>query len=82
MDVTNYHLHLSIPKTKEIPDACDSMQVETKQYVAFGWDREHIQLLEQMATKALSQFAHLGMTHHLPRLILIEEISQTSLRKV
>ncbi|MDG2642973.1 glutamate synthase central domain-containing protein, partial [Vibrio parahaemolyticus] len=60
VDVTNYHLHLSIPKTKEIPDACDSMQVETKQYVAFGWDREHIQLLEQMATKGVEPIRPLG----------------------
>lgn len=60
VDVTNYHLHLSIPKTKEIPDACDSMQVETKQYVAFGWDREHIQLLEQMATKGVEPIRSLG----------------------
>lgn len=82
MDVTDYHLNLSIPETKEIQGLCDSMQVETKQYVAFGWDREHIQLLEQMATKELSQFAHLGMTHHLPHSILIDEISLTSLKKV
>ncbi len=51
IDTTNYHLNLSIPETKKIQGLCDSVQVETKQYVAFGWDREHIQLLEQMATK-------------------------------
>ena len=39
------------------------MQVETKQYVAFGWDRTY-SASEQMATKVLNQFAHLGMTHH------------------
>lgn len=60
VDVTNYHLHLSIPETKEVPDACDSMQVKTKQYVAFGWDREHIQLLEQMATKGVEPIRSLG----------------------
>ena len=36
------------------------MQVETKQYVAFGWDREHIQLLEQMATKGVEPIRSLG----------------------
>ena len=34
--------------------------VETKQYVAFGWDREHIQLLEQMATKGVEPIRSLG----------------------
>lgn len=82
MDTKDYHLNLSTPETKEIQGLCDSMQVDTKQYVAFGWDREHIQLLEQMATKVLNQFAHLGMTHHSLHLILIDEISLTSLRKV
>ena len=36
------------------------MQVDTKQYVAFGWDREHIQLLEQMATKGVEPIRSLG----------------------
>ncbi|MED1565711.1 glutamate synthase-related protein [Bacillus paramycoides] len=60
IDVTNYHLNLSIPETKEIGGLCDSVQVETKQYVAFGWDREHIQLLEQMATKGVEPIRSLG----------------------
>ncbi|MDA2462741.1 glutamate synthase-related protein [Bacillus cereus group sp. MYBK65-1] len=60
IDTTNYHLNLSIPETKKIQGLCDSVQVETKQYVAFGWDREHIQLLEQMATKGVEPIRSLG----------------------
>ncbi len=60
IDTTNYHLNLSIPETKRIQGLCDSVQVETKQYVAFGWDREHIQLLEQMATKGVEPIRSLG----------------------
>ncbi|MFJ8119419.1 glutamate synthase-related protein [Bacillus mycoides] len=60
IDVSNYHLNLSIPETKEIQGLCDSVQVETKQYVSFGWDREHIQLLEQMATKGVEPIRSLG----------------------
>ncbi|MDA1761178.1 glutamate synthase-related protein [Bacillus cereus] len=60
VDITDYHLNLSIPETKEISGLCDSTQVETKQYVAFGWDREHIQLLEQMATKGVEPIRSLG----------------------
>ncbi|HEQ3526788.1 TPA: glutamate synthase [Bacillus cereus] len=60
INTTNYHLNLSIPETKKIQGLCDSVQVETKQYVAFGWDREHIQLLEQMATKGVEPIRSLG----------------------
>ena len=60
MDTKDYHLNLSTPETKEIQGLCDSMQVDTKQYVAFGWDREHIQLLEQMATKGVEPIRSLG----------------------
>ena len=60
VDTKDYHLNLSTPETKEIQGLCDSMQVETKQYVAFGWDREHIQLLEQMATKGVEPIRSLG----------------------
>ncbi|MDZ4579819.1 glutamate synthase-related protein [Bacillus cereus] len=60
IDTTNYHLNLSIPETKKIQGLCDSVQVETKEYVAFGWDREHIQLLEQMATKGVEPIRSLG----------------------
>ncbi|MED3485783.1 glutamate synthase-related protein [Bacillus toyonensis] len=60
IDVNNYHLNLSIPEAKEIQGLCDSVQVETKQYVSFGWDREHIQLLEQMATKGVEPIRSLG----------------------
>ncbi|PEB51000.1 glutamate synthase [Bacillus pseudomycoides] len=60
IDFTDYHFNLSIPSVEKIEGLSDYTQVETEQYVAFGWDREHIQLLEQMATKGVEPIRSLG----------------------
>ncbi|MFJ8529189.1 glutamate synthase-related protein [Bacillus sp. NPDC094106] len=60
IDFTDYHFNLSIPSVEKIEGLLDYTQVETEQYVAFGWDREHIQLLEQMATKGVEPIRSLG----------------------
>ncbi|KEK21692.1 glutamate synthase-related protein [Bacillus gaemokensis] len=60
IDFTDYRFNLSTPVVEKIEGLSDSSQVETQQYVAFGWDREHIQLLEQMATKGVEPIRSLG----------------------
>ena len=57
---TDYHLNLSTPTVEKIDELSNLSQVEAEQYVAFGWDREHIQLLEQMATKGVEPIRSLG----------------------
>ncbi|MDM5186986.1 glutamate synthase-related protein [Bacillus sp. DX4.1] len=60
IDFTNYHFNLSTASVDKLKDLSNISQVETEQYVAFGWDREHIQLLEQMATKGVEPIRSLG----------------------
>ncbi|MBO1627306.1 glutamate synthase-related protein [Bacillus arachidis] len=57
---SDYHFNLSTPAVEKIEGLSNLSQVETEQYVAFGWDREHIQLLEQMATKGVEPIRSLG----------------------
>ncbi|WJE53271.1 glutamate synthase-related protein [Bacillus cereus] len=57
---SDYHFNLSTPAVEKIEGLSCLSQVETEHYVAFGWDREHIQLLEQMAAKGVEPIRSLG----------------------
>ncbi|CAM4338146.1 glutamate synthase [Bacillus manliponensis] len=60
IDLKNYRNHLSIPQVEELTLLPSATEVKNEQYVAFGWDREHIQLLEQMAEKGAEPIRSLG----------------------
>ncbi|MGI2709254.1 glutamate synthase-related protein [Bacillus cytotoxicus] len=60
IDVTDYHLNVTIPAIENINGRSNRNQVATEEYVAFGWNREHIQLLEQMAAKGVEPIRSLG----------------------
>jgi glutamate synthase (NADPH) large chain len=56
----SYHHNLTIPIQQEPTTYHTNESVETFQYAAFGWDREHIQLIEQMAEKGIEPIRSLG----------------------
>jgi glutamate synthase (NADPH) large chain len=58
--VNGYHENLTLSAYKEPKVYHTNEKVETFQYAAFGWDREHIQLLEQMAKKGVEPIRSLG----------------------
>ncbi|HDX9589923.1 TPA: glutamate synthase [Bacillus pseudomycoides] len=60
IEFVNYHHHLQAPPTDELDHLVSITEVKTEQYAAFGWDREHIQLLEQMAEKGAEPIRSLG----------------------
>lgn len=60
IDFKNYRTHLSTPPVEELTLLPSATEVKNEQYVAFGWDREHIQLLEQMAEKGAEPIRSLG----------------------
>ncbi|ENQ3107677.1 glutamate synthase (ferredoxin) [Bacillus sp. 491mf] len=60
MECTGYRNHLYVPPTGELDNLVSITEVKTEQYAAFGWDREHIQLLEQMAEKGAEPIRSLG----------------------
>ncbi|WP_078408468.1 glutamate synthase-related protein [Priestia abyssalis] len=51
---------LTPPKYEELTLEAAPSKVSNGQYAAFGWDREHIQLLEQMAEKGAEPIRSLG----------------------
>jgi glutamate synthase (NADPH/NADH) large chain len=59
-DITNFRKRLDIPKLENHVFASAPTKVHNGQYAAFGWDREHIQLLEQMAEKGVEPIRSLG----------------------
>ncbi|UOY91820.1 glutamate synthase-related protein [Ectobacillus sp. JY-23] len=58
--VENFRSHLNVPQIEIISEMKSTVQIEERQYAAFGWDREHIQLLEQMAEKGAEPIRSLG----------------------
>ncbi|GGE78251.1 glutamate synthase-related protein [Priestia taiwanensis] len=58
--IDEYHQNLTLPAYGEPTMYHSNEKVETFQYAAFGWDREHIQLLEQMAEKGVEPIRSLG----------------------
>ena len=59
-DITNFRKRLDVPKLENHVFAFAPTKVHNGQYAAFGWDREHIQLLEQMAEKGVEPIRSLG----------------------
>ncbi|WP_078381745.1 glutamate synthase-related protein [Sutcliffiella halmapala] len=55
---------LNIPQLESFVSASPLPKVHNGQYAAFGWDREHIQLVEQMAEKGAEPIRSLG--HDVP----------------
>lgn len=82
IDTTNYHLNLSIPETKKSKGYVILFKLKRNNTSLSDGTENIFNSLNRWQQKALSQYAHLGMTHHLAHLILIDEISLTSLKKV
>ncbi|MFS1516128.1 glutamate synthase-related protein [Bacillus sp. SCS-151] len=59
-DITNYRERLTYPSYEKQVMISNETKVHNRQYAAFGWDREHIQLLEQMAEKGAEPIRSLG----------------------
>jgi glutamate synthase (NADPH) large chain len=59
-DITHFRKHLDVPKLENHVFSSAPTKVHNNQYAAFGWDREHIQLLEQMAEKGAEPIRSLG----------------------
>jgi glutamate synthase (NADPH) large chain len=59
-DIANFRKRLDIPKLENYIFSSAPTKVHNGQYAAFGWDREHIQLLEQMAEKGAEPIRSLG----------------------
>ncbi|MFC0273808.1 glutamate synthase-related protein [Metabacillus herbersteinensis] len=59
-DLKDYKRKLEYPKSKGKHSASPTLKVHNGHYSAFGWDREHIQLLEQMAEKGVEPIRSLG----------------------
>ncbi|MCA1032652.1 glutamate synthase [Bacillus timonensis] len=56
----DFRTHLIPPQYGEIDFIPSKTKVHNGQYAAFGWDREHIQLVEQMAEKGAEPIRSLG----------------------
>ncbi|WP_199426377.1 glutamate synthase-related protein [Thermaerobacillus caldiproteolyticus] len=59
-DITNFRKRLDPPFLDKQIFVAAPTKVHNGQYAAFGWDREHIQLLEQMAEKGAEPIRSLG----------------------
>jgi glutamate synthase (NADPH/NADH) large chain len=59
-DITNFRKRLDPPALEKHVFVATPTKVHNGQYAAFGWDREHIQLLEQMAEKGAEPIRSLG----------------------
>ncbi len=59
-DIDGYRKRLAHPVSKGKCSASPIFKVHNGHYAAFGWDREHIQLLEQMAEKGAEPIRSLG----------------------
>lgn len=60
LDFKNYRTRLEAPKLEKTVSVSTISTVHNTQYSAFGWDREHIQLVEQMAEKGAEPIRSLG----------------------
>ncbi len=59
-DISNFRKRLEPPALAKHVFMASTNKVHNGQYAAFGWDREHIQLLEQMAEKGAEPIRSLG----------------------
>ncbi len=53
-------MRLVPPKLAIVAATSDSTKIQNGQYKAFGWEREHVQLVEQMAEKGAEPIRSLG----------------------
>ncbi|KAA0544960.1 glutamate synthase [Bacillus sp. BGMRC 2118] len=60
VDIKDYRLRLDAPVLEKNISVSTLSTVHNNQYSAFGWDREHIQLVEQMADKGAEPIRSLG----------------------
>ncbi|WP_409304408.1 glutamate synthase-related protein [Peribacillus sp. SCS-155] len=54
------HTRLNPPLLNSIINADQASPIQNGQYKAFGWERDHVQLLEQMAEKGVEPIRSLG----------------------
>ncbi|KUP09630.1 glutamate synthase [Bacillus coahuilensis m2-6] len=59
INVQHYHEHLSLPEFDSVK-IYEDQTIENHHYTAFGWEREHVQLIEQMADKGAEPIRSLG----------------------
>ncbi|MBS2967979.1 glutamate synthase [Metabacillus sp. KIGAM252] len=60
VQVDGFGTHLNHPVSKGKCSTSPVMKLHNGHYAAFGWDREHIQMLEQMADKGVEPIRSLG----------------------
>ncbi|MFD1735235.1 glutamate synthase-related protein [Bacillus salitolerans] len=60
VNLLDYRFRLSPPTLEKMVTMTTLLKVQNNQYAAFGWDREHIQLIEQMAEKGAEPIRSLG----------------------
>lgn len=60
VNANGYRENLNPPKPAHVEAVAPNEKVEDRQYAAFGWDRENIQLMEQMAEKGAEPIRSLG----------------------
>ncbi|MFT4416698.1 glutamate synthase-related protein [Fredinandcohnia humi] len=60
VNIDGYHTRLLTPRYDKVVTVSPRSKVHNGQYAAFGWDREDIQLLEQMAEKGVEPIRSLG----------------------
>jgi glutamate synthase (NADPH/NADH) large chain len=60
VDFQDYRVRLHPPTLEKNISVTTLSKVQNNQYAAFGWDREHIQLIEQMAEKGAEPIRSLG----------------------
>ena len=60
IELTDYRNKLVPPVFQKSVSVSQTSKVHNGQYAAFGWDREHIQLIEQMAEKGAEPIRSLG----------------------
>lgn len=60
VNLENARKRLSVPKLEKTVSVTYPKKIHNGQYKAFGWERDHIQLLEQMAEKGVEPIRSLG----------------------
>ena len=63
-NLENFSVRLETPQLEPVVTVSPLPKVHNGHYAAFGWDREHIQLVEQMAEKGAEPIRSLG--HDVP----------------
>ncbi|MBM4765087.1 glutamate synthase-related protein [Bacillus sp. B15-48] len=60
LDVNHSHNRLNLPNFQKVVTVRYPDNIHNGQYKAFGWEREHVQLIEQMAEKGVEPIRSLG----------------------